>query len=546
MKRNHFSKLTIAVFTLCLIILFGTAGPLNDAYGRAGRGESYRSSSSSSSRSSYSSDSSWRSRGSILTPSSRESSSPYHYTREYVPGDYEDDFSYNSWSAVLSVNRDGSVNVAETFDVNTHREQKGIARNLTDDFNILMISGLSCPQGHAGYRASQTSALQFAFGYNEKKAAGRHVFTLKYRAFGMVVPSGSGARLQLRGDPDKNSKMKSVTIILPAGTTAQNVKAAEVMTWDRFLRLEKEMPCTIVGNCITVPVNREFVNRLYVTADLAAGSIDQAALRKGLAEVLEKQNLPSISEYRTRVAINPDRTVGREETYLPAPYNAFDRIDIWYDKYFNSAFFPEGSSSENPLFADNRLHLYGFDKKACGKDDFTDGSVCVPLKKSGEEKSEIRYAMWGNFNPADPFFFEFTFPPAGTKWTDRVRFEITFPPFVKKELVKVKLYLARFNGSQTRQLRGVAFEGKWEGNRLTGEYNTALVDNQLLLARIFLPPAGFTDPGQAKKIMIHLSNFWYFNRIICIGTIVLLALLLAGVPVLVLVVIKKRAATVRT
>jgi len=91
----------------------------------------------------------------------------------------------------------------------------------------------------------------------------------------------------------------------------------------------------------------------------------------------------------------------------------------------------------------------------------------------------------------------------------------------------------------------VFFESRWGGNSLTGVYNAALIDNQLLVARIFLPPAGFTDPGQARKMMIHLSYYWYFNRIMFIGAIVLTLLLLAGIPVLVLVVMKKRAATVR-
>ncbi len=537
----------ITASTALLIMLGSAVISLHDAHGRAGRGESYRS--SSSSRSSYSSESSYRPRGSILTPSSRESSSSYHYTREYVPGDYEDDFSCNSWSAVLTVNRDGSVNVAETFDVNTHREQKGIARNVTHDFNILLLNDLSCPQGHAGYRASQTSATQFAFGYNEKKAAGRHVFTLKYRTFGMVVPSGSGARLQLRGDPDKNTKMKSVTVFLPAGAAAQNVKAAEVTTWDRFLRPEKELPCRVAGNSIIVPVNREFINRLYITADLVSGAIDLPALRKGLSHVLEKIRLPSLREYRTSVVINGDRTIDRVESYLPAQDNVFGQADIWYDKRFHSAVFPDGSTSEDPQFADNMLYLYRFEKNPCERNNFSDGdgSVCVPLKKYGEGQSDVRYSMWGNFNgemfyKGVPFFLEFMLPPASTKWTDRVCIDITFPPFVKKEQVKAKLYLARFNGSQTSLLREVAFESRWEGNRLTGVYNTTLIDNQLLLARIFLPPAGFTDPGRAKKMMIHLSYYWYFNRIVFIGVIVLMALLLAGVPALVLFVMKKRPA----
>ena len=526
---------------LCLLMVAAALFLADNAHGRAGRGESYRSRGSGSSSGGPGRDTLDRFRSHLNPSYTGDGTSYYHYTSEYVPGDYEDDFTSNSWSAVLTVNRDGSVDAVETFDVNTHREQKGIARDVTDYFNILLISDLSCPQGHAGYRASQTSGLQFAFGYKDKKGPGHYVFTLTYNAIGMVVPSGSGTLLQMRLDPDIRSIMKSVTIVLPAGAGAQNVKAVDGITWDRFLRPEKMMPCRVAGNRITVPINGEFnesTNRLHLTADLPAGAIDRDALRKGLAMALEKLDFPSLDEYRTRITINRDRTVDREESYLPATDNALDRATLWYDDRFHSAFFPEGSAQEDPRFVDNELRLYGFQKKACDGDDFTDGSVCVPLDKAGRTRTDLRYSMHGNFNPEEPFLFEFNLPPVETKWTGRVRFDITFPSFVKKERVKALLYLARYDGLQTYMRRAVAFESRWEGNRLTGEYDAALIDRQLLIARVFLPPDGFDDLPAMKKMKISLAYYWYFERIMAISAIVLAILILAGIPALVLFVIR--------
>jgi hypothetical protein len=525
---------------VCILSIITTLFLSIDAHGRAGRGESYRSRGSDSSSYGGSGRDSLDRFRSHLNPSyTGDGTGYYHNTREYVPGDYEDDFTSNSWSAVLTVNRDGSVEVAETFDVSTHREQKGIARNVSDYFNILLLSGLSSPQGHAGYRASVTSALQFAFGYNEKKAPGRHVFTLKYNAIGMVVPSGSGTLFQARLDPDNNAVIKSVTIVLSPGVAAHNVRAVESGTWDRFLRPEKELPCTVAGNSITVSVNRKFANRLILTADLPAGAVDPTALRKNLALVLEKQNLPALDEYRTRITINPDRTVDREETYQPAPGNSLDRATIWYDRYFHSAFFPEGSTSDDPQHVNNTLYLYGFQKKSCEGDDFTSGSVCVHLDRTGRKQTGIRYSAWGNYNAEEPFLYEFNLPPAETKWTGRVRFEIAFPAFVKKHRVKALLYLARFDGLMTSQRREIAFTGRWEGNRLTGEYDAALVDRQLVQARIFLPPDGFGEPGLVKKTGISLSYYWYFERIVFIGALAFAGLLLAGIPSLIFFFIRR-------
>lgn len=526
---------------LCVVLLADAAFLSGDAHGRAGRGESYRSRGSDSSSGGGSGRYSLDGYRSHLNPSyTGDGTSYYHYTREYIPGDYEDDYTSNSWSAVLTVNRDGSVDVAETFDVTTHRDQKGIARNVTDYFNILLISELSCPQGHAGYRASVTSALQFAFGYNEKKAPGRHVFTLKYNAIGMVVPSGSGALFQARLDPDKNSVIKNVTVVLPNGASARSIRAVESGTWDRFLRREKELPCAAAGNSVTVSVNREFTGRLVLTADLPAGAVDAAGLQKDLSVALEKQNFPALDEYRARIAINPDLTVDRRDSFQPARTNTHDRAVIWYDEYFHTAFFPEGSAAEDPQHVNNTLYLYGFEKKSCGGGDFTAGSVCVPLDRTGKTRTDIRYSTWGNYNPEGPLLYEFNLPPVETKWTGRVRFEIAFPAFVKKERVKAALYLARYKGIETSQLREIPFEGRWEGNRLIGEYDAALIDRQLVQARVFLPPDGFGGPGGMKKLEISLARCWYFERVLFIGALVLGALLLAGIPSAI-VLIKKRA-----
>jgi hypothetical protein len=548
MKQKPGSLRTIIPAALGLFLLADTAFLARDAQGRAGRGESYRSSGGSSDRSfggSSGRDLSDRYRSHLNDSSTQRESAARHSMPVYVPKDYDEDFTFNTWSATLAVNRDGSVDAVETFDVNTGREQKGIVRPVPNEYNPLLITEVSCPQGNASYQAAQTGSTQIAFGYADRKPAGRQVFTLKYRALGMVVPAGDGARFQVREMPHYHAaKMGSITIVLPPVAAPAGVKAVEVKKWDKYIRSEADLPCAVAGNRITVTINREIYNPVDIVADLPAAAVDRAALRVSLLRALETSKVPALAEYRSRMTVNGDRTIDRADAYVPAKENDSNNTRFWYDASFNSAFFPEGSTAENPQFVDNRHYLYAFDKKACDSDNYNYGSACVPVDRSGKAQTDIRYSAWGNFNPGEPFFFEFRLPPAGTKLTDRVRFEVAFPLFVKKEQVKTVLYLARFIGAEVNMLRTVAFDGTWEGNTLKGEYPASLVAEQVLVLRTYLPAAGFVEPGPVKKALLKASSTWYFDRLVFIAV----AGALATVPLLLLVIIirvKKKVSRTR-
>ena len=481
-----------------------------------------------------------------VSPSPSSSRSPGHSSSaspRSVPKDYDDDYSVNSWSAVLAVSASGSVEVTEAYDVNTTRRQRGILRHMDDLYNSLLIYDVTCAQGYAAHADSESSGQQFTFGYYDEKAPGRHLFTLKYRAAGMVVPAGTGARLQWRWNAEKNLKIDSVKVVFPAGATFLGARAIETATRSRFVRFEKELQSVVAGNTITIPVNRNFQNTLDITADLPAGVIDQKTMREYLDQITEKKQFPSLLEYRTAVTIHDDRTIDREEVYRTAPDNVINSMTMWYDRRFDTAFWNDKKKSDTPEFVHNTLYLYGFDKMPCENGNVADGSVCIPLAQAGTERAALRYSMWGNFNPNDPMFFDLRFPPADAKRTDRVRFSITVPPFVKKEQVRVALYLVR-GFTRGSQLHETSYAGRWEGNRLVGEYPASLYDEQYVLARVFIPAAGFRDPGIAKRAGIYLSYSWHFYRSWCIVALALIVLLLAAVPALIWLIRMKKTSVI--
>lgn len=443
-----------------------------------------------------------------------------------------------AWSAVLTVNRDGSVDVSEKFEVTATKPRKGFSRGLGVDtqYNTLAISNVSCPQGEAGLVGND-----FVFGYKNDQPPGLHIYTLNYRAVGMVVPAGQGARLQWRALNERYPIIKEIKVVLPAGTAPVKASAIVMKTeTGRILEADEELPCTIAGNVVTVPVRRSVVYTVDISVDIPAGVIDNTAMRAGLEKVLDSKFPPTIKEYRAVVRLNEDRTMERTDSYLPAPDNKVQKTLMDYQKLFNTTYIKD---KKDPMsgadFVYNNLYLYGFDKKSCDSDNYTHYNVCIPVENSG--KNDVSYSMWGNFNNREPLFFDLDLPPAKVKMTGRVLFDITLPPFVKKEEVKMKLYLIKgFYGTKLT-LRQAPFESKWEGNTLKVEFIGSLVDEQFLLARIFLPSAGFVEPGTAKRMWIKLSNFWLFERLTFLAVLAFIVLVLAGIVGLIMYKMKKIA-----
>ncbi len=581
MKPFPRSTRTITAALFFLILIGDASITLRDALGRAGRGDSYRSSSSSSSSSSGSSwrssssrgSSSWyrsRSSSSSSSTSSASSSSSTSSTSSssssgsYTPApkvvkDYDDYYTLNAWSTVLTVNRDGSVDVAETYDVTLTEYQKGLLRPLDQIFqyeslqyNTLMVTDLKCPQGYAEYK---DGTIQF--GFNEKSVTGKQNFLLNYRVTGLIVPAVNGTRLQWRPLLKRSLQGATVRIILPDGATPLRTKllGIKLKSSSLYRRLEmpgeeKELPCTVAGNVITFPYTYTYEypteTMLDLTVDLPAGVIDTAAAVAGLEKALKDKQLPSVREYRADITINEDRTVDRKETYSVAPESGADQTIMRSRPRFYSVLIREAKPGTDPsLLATGDHYFYGFDKGSCSGDDYGRDLVCVPMKKGGTAR--LNYSTLGNYNPKDPFFFELRIPSAHVKRSDRVSFDIALPPFVKKDEVQVKLYLISgfFSGNNTYGvwrdysdktkdeilLHEADFTSRWNGNRLICEYPAGLIDEQFLIARVFLPPAGFKDVGGFKSARITLSNAWHFKKKKFLIVSFIIACILAAVVV---------------
>ncbi|MBN1497534.1 MAG: hypothetical protein JXA07_12230 [Spirochaetes bacterium] len=449
-----------------------------------------------------------------------------------IQKDYDNDYIFNSWSAVLTVEGSGSVEVAETYDVTTDRIQRGIIRNMGDLYNSLLIYDVACSQGYAVHEFSQSAGNRFTFGYYTERAPGRHLFTLAYHAAGMIVPAGKGVRLQWRWNAEKNPNVDSIRIILPGGVRPVRVSAVEAVNWSRYLQFEKELQYTITGNTIIVHVKRSLQHSLDIAVDLPASVIDARSMREFLNQITERKEFSTLQEYRTAVSVHDDRTIERKDAYLAAPDNADRTMMMPYEKRFQTAYWTDQNRINMPESVYNTLILYGLDREPCKSGGNSGRGICIPFREAGTARTELRYGMWGNYNPNDPFFLDFRFPPAMAKMTERVSFEIALPAFVKREEVRVALYLVRgFNRGV--QLREVTYEGRWNGNRLVGAYPACLYDEQYLLARVFLPAAGFRDPGFLKKTEIYLSHFWCFYRNLFIAGLAFFAMLLASAPALI-------------
>lgn len=543
------TRLTMRTTAAILFLLVPVIFPIHDILGRAGRGESYRSSSSGSSsgsswRSSSSRDSSswYRSSSSSTSgsssssssrPSSSSSSSSSGSSSGAVVNDYDIYFTVKSWSCVLNVNRDGSVDATETYDVDINRPMKGIKRpiyNTAGSGNVL-ITDVKCPQGQAD------SISQF--GYKDQKVTGRHVFTLQYHAVGMVVPSRTGSRFQWQPLFGENMKVTTFKVVLPEGASPIRTGVSQA---DQLNAAGKglEIQHTVAGNVIIIPhdLSRGALN---LTVDLPAGIIDAAALKAGLARVFEKYPFPPVLDYRSRVTVNSDRTVDREESFTADPDSGASFMIMDYQKKFESSYSKDKKDTlYGKVSVSNNLYLYRLGITTATGGNYYSKYVSLPLEKKG--RTVITYSMWGNFNSSEPFFFDFRFPPTDLKKTERVHFEIVFPPFVKKEEVKIQLLLMNgyFSGNSIARtfdenpyndntsepvvLREAEFASRWVGNRLIGEYPEALYGEQFLLAKVFLPGAGFSEPGAIKKTWIRLSNFWYFDRM----TFLVMAAIIAG------------------
>jgi hypothetical protein len=572
--KQHIRAIRAVTVVIFFLILLGDAViPVRDANGRAGRGDSYRSSGSSSSsgssyRSSSSSGSSYRSSSSSYksyssSSSSGSSSSSSSSTSSSgssssgsssgtVVNDYDIYFDVNSWSCVLTVNRDGSVDATETFDVDITRPMMGIKRPIKADSQQgdLLITGTTCPQGKAD------SIDQF--GFKDKKVTGRQVFTLKYHAVGMVIPSRKGARFQWRPRFEKTMKVGALKVVLPEGATPDRTRVSESYYFDAPGK-DIEVRHTVAGNVITIPHDMIQSKILDLMVDLPAGVIDAAALKAGLAKVFEKNPFPPVLEYRSRVTINADRTIDREESFTADPDSVASFMIMNYLRKFESSYIKDKNDAlYGKVSVSNSLYLYRLGIMTVTGGDNYSKYASIPLEKKG--RTDLGYSMWGNFNPGEPFFFDLRFPPTDLRKTERVRFEIAFPPFVKKEDVKIQLYLMRgyFSGNSLVRayddnpyndntaepaiLREAEFTGRWEGNRLIGEYPDALYGEQFLLAKVFLPATGFGKPGALKKARIILANSWLFDRIMFLGVSAFIALILCGIFAYIMYKKKQKAA----
>ncbi len=519
--------ITAAIFFLALV---GDAAlTYRDALGRAGRGESYRSSGSSSGSGSGSGSSrDYHDRSGRLTPSYRStapSGSGSSAPLVQYPKEYDINYDINSFSAVLKVNGDGTVSVTETFDVTINKEQQGIARPMHKRylFNELAISNVSSPQGFAYYMPADYGSGYFAFGYKDKKVTGRHVLTLNYDAIGMVLPRGSGSRLLWRSNIGKEAKIDSVKITIPGGATPVRATATLIPLRGGTAMAGGNLQCVTAGNQVTVPINRKEEAILDVTVHLPQGAVDTGDMRAGLKKLLaENRRNPAIREYRSSMTVNDNMSVNIEDSYEYAPDSPRISMKMWYLDYLMMY----ESSAKAAGWVQNRLCLYGFDKRSCGMDDYSFDGVCVPAPETGQSKTGLRYSMHGNFNPEDPFFLEFKLPPTTVKTADGVHFEVALPSFVKKDRVVPMLYLYTGSFDSEAMLGEADFEGRWEGNKLIGDYRDGLYDEQYLKLRILLPREGFKTSGPG--LTAWLSRHWYFNRWIFIGVVAAIALLAGG------------------
>ncbi len=525
---KHFTR-SICTITAALffLILIGDATiMLRDALGRAGRGDSYRSSSSSS-RSGSGSSRDYHDRSGRLTPSymstapsgSGSSAPLVQYRKEY-----DINYDINSYSAVLKVNNDGTVSVTEIFDVTINKEQQGIARPIHKQylFNELAISKVTSPQGYASYVPNDYRMNYFEFGYKDKKVTGRHIFTLNYTATGMVLPRGSGTRLLWRSYIGKEAKLDSFKVSIPGGAAPVRAMANLIPLRGGTAQGAGDLQCVTAGNQVTVTVNRREEAILSVTVCMPQGAVDAGEMRAGLKKLLaENLRNPALREFRSTMTVNNNMSVDIEDSYEYASDSPRIQMKMWYLDYLMMAV-----GDRAPGWLQNKLYLYGFSKKSCDMDDYNFDGVCVPAPEAGQNKTGLRYSMYGNFNPGEPFFFEFKLPPTTVKLADRVHFEISFPSFVKKDKVMPVLYLYTGSFDSEAMLGEVEFESLWEGNRLIGDYNDGLYDEQYLKLRIALPREGFKSSG--PDLTARLSRHWYFNRWIFIGVVAAIVLLAGG------------------
>ena len=452
----------------------------------------------------------------------------------------------------MTVNRDGSVDVSETYDVDMTKPMKGIKRPIKPDSQQgeLLITGVTCPQGTAG------SIDQF--GYKDKKVTGRHVFTVNYHAVGMVTPSGNGARFQWRPQFEKDLKVGSFRVVLPEGAAPVRTRVSESYYFDAPGK-SLDVRHAAAGSVISITQNMTQSKILDLMVEIPAGVIDMTALKAGLAQVFEKNPFPPVQDYRSRVTINADRTVDREESFTPDPGSAASFMIMNYQRKHETSYIKDKKDLlYGTVRVSNDFYLYGLGLMASGKGDNYSKYVPLPLEKKG--RTDLSYSLWGNFNPGEPLFFDLRFPPTDLRKTDRVRFEIAVPPFVKKEEVRVLLYLMKgyLSGNSIMQrfddnpyndntsapviMREVEFTGKWEGNGLVCEYPDALYGEQFLLAKVFLPAKGFTNPGALKKARIILANAWVIDRTTFLVVLALIVAVVCGMIVFIMHKKKQRDA----
>ena len=107
------------------------------------------------------------------------------------------------------------------------------------------------------------------------------------------------------------------------------------------------------------------------------------------------------------VSVHDDRTIERRDAYLAAPDNADRTMMMPYEKRFQTAYWTDQNRINMPESVYNTLILYGIDGEPCQSGENSGEGILIPFREAGMARTELRYGMWGNYNPNDPFFLDF-------------------------------------------------------------------------------------------------------------------------------------------
>ncbi|MCU0849351.1 MAG: TIM44-like domain-containing protein [Spirochaetes bacterium] len=519
----------------------------NPLYPRAGRGQSYRSSSSSSSSSrSSSSSSSYRSSSSSSSSSSYKPSSPsYGSTSSYksssstssstgtytsgpsspVP-DYDYGYSIDSYSAVLRVNRDGTVSVTEKIKAVMSGWHNGIHRSLIlqKQYAPWTVSEVKSPQGLAVYNGMN----YIDAGYPKKKVSGVQEFEISYKLTGAVVPFTGQPALAWRSCLDKSVGGGSVRVEFPAGAPPVLADFRVVPGEPHRVRGKDAVAASALPGAVTAVMTRRMNPdesfEAYVVFPESA--FDMNLLRALFSETALKYERANLRESRFRAVLNPDRTVDMKGDFeLESPEgSSVCRMNAPLQFMLDDPIDEPMKARLKDFY--RAVYYYDFKKTDCATKELGGNysnmfGICLADRIGrGVSRVGIGYTLWGNFYDDGAHFFDFRLPEYRCKKSGRIVFELKLPEFVDSSKVRAEALLEKRYFTGEFLLRPVAAATSWDGNTLKIEYGAGLFDEQFLKVRVFIPEKGFHNPFFLRRYIMGVRsrmNFdptWYLNYLL--------------------------------